>query len=358
MTIHYLPLEPLAQRYTAQMYDRVVYALQETGRNYSVIEGGKSYETIRHGEWLDTVGTCHWRLAQLQATLSQLGSTILEGDTLLLGDVWFPGIEAIKQVAELRGMTLNIAGWHYAGCFDTHDLLSKRLSSWGPKWEQALVEGILDGIAFGSSYHQAFVNRHCCLPYVSGAYGLVWFHDALTPHRTNERADRTSVVFNHRWASEKRWQEFRYLSLAHQDKADFYYSTNGEVPRMVAEQCVTAGIQIKKHTSKERYYDWLARQHVVWSGADQETFGYAFMEAIALGLQVVAPNRVAYPCHFERLDIDPAAYLYGADDPCGERMLVQAITDGIPIIPEEVASQYHDSVDRFLDDVLMWEDIG
>lgn len=346
--IHWLPLEPLAQRYTEQMHRWVCSALRRCGKPWRTVSGKTSVERITHGQWLDTTATCAWKTEQvLQMTEAIASGEVQSGDTILVGDVWFPGIEALKFQCDLLGMRVRFAGWHYAGCFDPHDYLAKTLGPWGRKYEAALLEGVFDHVCFGSPFHRDFVQRNVALKGKASVVGLAWNHDEVAAFRNDQR-DKV-VVFNHRWADEKRWQEFVWLARRWRANSlgwRFAYSTNGTVDAAAAAACREAGIEVVRHDSKQAYYEWLARAGVVWSGADQETFGYSFMEAIALGVPVVAPNRLAYRDHVLRASLDPEEWLYGADDPCGEARLLAPRR-----LPTFISHQYHDSAYRFVREV-------
>ena len=356
--IWWLPIEPLEQRYTAQMDRWVQTALNRTGRAYVPIYGTKEYAEIENGEWLDTIGSARWKYSQLTQLTELCGKgTIQSGDTILCGDVWFCGIEGIKLISELMGLNIRFAGWHYAGCFDSHDLYAKTLSRWGPKYELSLLEGVFDAVAFGSRFHSSFVSRHACPTWQSVSCGLAWDHDEVSTYQQPMSVEKNkTVVFNHRWSNEKRWYEFCYLArlLAHKSDWSFVYSTNGLVSETVSANCSHSNITIVQHGSKSAYYDWLSKQGIVWSGADQETFGYSFMEAVALGLRVVAPNRAAYPDHFTKAGLNPLKYLYGVDDPFGCSSVLAAMNAhetnaDAGLIPSVVSSQYQYAIEEFLE---------
>lgn len=355
--IWWLPLEPLEQRYTAQMDRWVQDALVRSSKAFKVVYGDKGYDKIKNGQWLDTVGTAAWKYSQLSRMVEHIRKgEVSQDDVILCGDVWFPGIEGIKQISELMGLRLRFAGWHYAGCFDHFDLLANTLTRWGPKYELSLVEGVYDAIAFGGRFHMNFVLRHACASWQSMPCGLVWNHEEVAAF-ANDGRKRREVVFNHRWANEKRWQEFCFLSRMMGKKTgyDFIFSTSGnEPPQEIINACGMNGIKIAVHKSKDDYYGWLANAAIVWSGADQETFGYSFMEAVALGCRVVAPNRAAYPDHFVKAGLHASNYLYGADDPCGmvalRKTMHDADNEGMTgMIPAQVSAQYTGSVDAFLE---------
>jgi glycosyltransferase involved in cell wall biosynthesis len=351
--IWFLPLEPLHQRYTEQMLRWVEKALVDACLPHRIVLGGEGYDTITHGQWLDTSKTTIWKLNQIASLSKAIASgEVQRGDFILLGDVWMPGIEAIRFQSDLLGMNLKIGGWHYAGCFDHFDYLARTLGAWGPKYEAALLEGVLDSVCFGSPFHRAFVERHCRLPSHVFTGGLAWDHFEVAAHATGKKPQRKKkvVAFTHRWAEEKRPHEFCRIARAHRrgHKMSFVASTNGTPSPEMEAEAKWAGIKVVQHSSKSDYYCWLASDvDVVWSGADQETFGYSFMEAVALGKAVVAPNRACYPDHFRSVGIDPREWLYEAKDPCGVGTLSVTVAAPEPM-PGIISRQYHGSQERYI----------
>ena len=351
--IHWLPLEPQQQRYTSQMDRWVQAALERTAHSWRTVYGQTTCNRIGNGEWLDTSTTAAWKTEQLLAVTKDIASGIVQdGDVILVGDVWFLGIETLKFQCDLLGKRVRFAGWHYAGCFDPHDLLSRELGSWGRKFEAMLLEGVFDAVCFGGKFHQAFVDRNITPIGRCVAAGLAWNHAEVAAYRSTTKHPR--VVFNHRWCNEKRWQEFVWLAntLRPSNRGwTWEFSTNGNVSSEVGSICAAAGIAIVQHDSKDAYYQYLAESAVVWSGADQETFGYSFMEAIALGVPVVAPNRLAYRDHLVKAGLVASDWLYNNSDLCGATALQQQMRTP-QLLPERVSSQYTDSVDLFLKEVM------
>lgn len=349
-TIWFLPLEPLQQRYTEQMYRWVTAALDRLCLPYTSITG-EAYASIKHGQWLDTSKTTLWKLSQLRSLSEAIANgTVSKGDLILLGDVWMPGIEAIKFQSDLLGLDLKIGGWHYAGCFDNFDYLARSLGSWGPKYEQALLEGVLDSVCFGSPFHRKFVERHCRLPSHVSVEGLAWDHHEVAAYASNAKPSNV-VAFTHRWAPEKRPAEFLRMARSKSvfsAKPKFVISTNGEVSPEMEREAKWAKCEIVRHSSKAAYYKWLAGVKAIWSGADQETFGYSFMEAIALRKIVVAPNRTCYPDHFRRVGLEPEAWLYTDHDPCGVGRMTLGLLGDMGPPPVEVSLQYHNSHERYI----------
>lgn len=309
MTVFYLPIEPLEERYSAQMLVWVERALKELDAEYFTVLPMTDYDHIQHGQWLDTYGTTRYRNKQMSivATLFE-DKNIKDGDVFLIGDVWYPGIEAIKLMADLSHTKVKVVGWHYAGTADPADLLSRELGTWGRSWESWLVDSYLDAICVGSQFHKALLNRafvdnhsefddNFIMP-----LGLAWRpNDVINAVKGKNILKERIVVFPHRLAPEKNPEAFYHLAEVYASKGwRFVISTNNEnVARQVPK---SPYIEVAHHSSKQAYYEFLASCSIYYSAATQETFGYALHEAIALGLSIVAPDRCSYS---EMLQHDP-----------------------------------------------------
>ena len=146
--IIYIPLENLPQRYT-EMMNNALYLKTDIAL-YPKIEIDKQ---IKRGQFLDIVNTCKFKAAQLQmiADLFNEGK-VNDGDAFLVGDIFFPGIEMIKYMAELQDINVRVYGINYAGRADKTDFVQK-LGYWADASE-AGYHFICDGIFVGSEDHR------------------------------------------------------------------------------------------------------------------------------------------------------------------------------------------------------------
>ena len=115
--IIYVPLENLPQRYT-QMMNESIYPKVDI-----VLYPDVKIDTkIKRGQFLDIVNTCKFKAAQLQmiADLFNQGK-VNDNDAFFIGDIFFPGIEMIKYMAELQGINVRVYGINYAGRADKND---------------------------------------------------------------------------------------------------------------------------------------------------------------------------------------------------------------------------------------------
>lgn len=349
----FLPIEPLEERYSAQMLVWVERAFREIGVIYQTLLPKSNYKNIRHGQWLDTYGTTHYRSEQMKLVVKLFEQGKVKDDAVfVIGDVWYPGIEAIKLMADLSGLKhVRVVGWHYAGTADPADLLAHELGGWGMEWENWLVNHYLDAICVGSQFHAkllhaAFVARGKVYP-----VGLAWRPvDVIKSVEGKNIEKQRIVVFPHRIAPEKNPQAFYELAkLFGSTSWDFVVSTNNpNVARQVEQDPAAQYVRVACHDTKQQYYEFLASCSIYYSAATQETFGYALHEAIALGLSVVAPERCSYP---EMLENDPRFLYKSPQDPLG-RALLGKMMDSPIVTPVEYTLRWNAGENQFLASVL------
>jgi glycosyltransferase involved in cell wall biosynthesis len=352
--IHFLPIEPLEERYTAQMLRWVEQALARTGQRWRTYLPTYASGPIAHGQFLDTLGSAGFKARQLlQLHEALVAGKVNPGDTILCGDTWFPGIEGIRQSCELLGLEVRFAGWFYAGVCDPADYYSSRLGGWAMDFESTMLR-TFDAICIGSYSHGELIRKahgdcggrlHMC--------GLAWNADDVPPGRP-AMADRIpAVVFPHRVAPEKNPAAFLDLARRYSNIEFCFSSCNpAAVAAVRALGAAPGNVSIRIHQSKADYYAFLGACRWFYSAALQETFGYAFHEAVAAGCHVVVPNRLAYRDAFAVLE--PAArlpFVYDSDDPIGAACLGAAL-DAAQSVPRTVTQRYHRSADTFLGRIL------
>jgi glycosyltransferase involved in cell wall biosynthesis len=335
--IYFLPIEPLEQRYTKQMLEWVSGDLDiVVGHdNYRVVLPHYAGE-IKHGQFLDSFASNEFKAAQLALVACFFrDGKVYSGDLFLLGDVWFPGIEMVRMMADLAGVHIKIAGWHYAGTFDQADFYSRALGHWARRFEEMLCEHVLDAVCVGSHSHADRLAHNLRVPIYP--YGLSWKPRTLPEHTNEER--QNIVVFPHRLAPEKNLSAFLRCARKLKHKNWRFVISTPTAPPAIA----TDNVEVIVHPNKESYYDLLRHSKIVYSSAHQETFGYAINEAIACGCSVVAPDRLSYP---EVLEHD-RKFLYSEDDPDGAALL-ECRMDKHEIVPFKYTDKYSYSTIRFL----------
>lgn len=350
MTIYFLPIEPLEERYSAQMLRWVEQAVIDLGVETYTFLPISPYQQIQHGQWLDTFGTTRYRNEQLNLAVKHFEAGFVKnGDIFLVGDVWYPGIESLRLMADLSGVKIRIAGWHYAGTADPADLLHRMTGEWAVAWEHWLINYGLDAICVGSLFHKNMLRGKFGRKTPIYPFGLAWQPKEVRQGVRTWEKERI-VVFPHRIAPEKSPESFYMLAELFKDSGwRFVVSTNNfKVADQVISNPMAKYVEVVCHDSKKAYYDFLATCSIYYSNATQETFGYALHEAIALGLSVVAPMRCSYS---EMLQYDKRFLFDPLSDPYGRLLLEKRVRQPIAV-PFEYTEKYAGSEIKFISQLL------
>ena len=286
--IIYIPLEELPQRYTGMM-NQAIYPKVDISL-YPKVEIDKE---IKRGQFLDIVNTCKFKAAQLQmiADLFNEGK-VNNGDTFLIGDIFFPGIEMIKYMAELQEIDVKVYGINYAGRADSTDFVQK-LGHWSDASELGYHQ-ICDGIFVGSDDHKYNVCEYFGLNTATvHTTGLIWdlcymqeFHEEIG---YVEKED--FVIWPHRWCNEKGIDEL--IQYANRTNKKIIVTSSGP-----AKDCGTnlpRNIEFKFNLTKKEYFTLMAKARWYLSTCYQETFGYTIQEAIFFNCNILVPNRACCP---------------------------------------------------------------
>ncbi len=275
--IFFLPLEPLSERYTENWYQYFQGYFRKEEIEHHWIPGESCYDKIQRGSFLDVCGTNVWKFSQLQK-VSQLmfEDKIRDGDTIFLADVWHSGIEALAYMRDGLKKDIKIVGCIFAGTYDPFDFTAKAgMGYWGKDLENSWFK-ILDKIFVATEFHKRLILEHRdCDPKKL----IVTGHPIFPEKTTIKFQDKENIiVFPHRLDSEKNPQLFD--ELAKEIKST---GTNWQFIK-TKDVCKT----------KQEYYDLLRKAKIAVSFADQETLGFAMIEATFAGCFPVVPDRLAY----------------------------------------------------------------
>ena len=277
--IIYVPLENIVQRYT-QMMNQAIYPKVDISL-YPKIEIDSQ---IKRGQFLDIVNTCKFKAAQLQMISDLFNEGKVEnGDVFLIGDIFFPGIEMIKYMAELMDIKVRVYGINYAGRADKTDFVQK-LSYWADVSE-AGYHFICDGIFSGSDDHTNNIVNHFGLNHaVVHTTGLVWdlnyMQEFLEEIGHVEKED--FVIWPHRWCNEKGIAEL--CDYARSTKKKIIVTSSGPAKDVGP---IPSNIEFRFNLTKKEYFTLMAKARWYLSTCYQETFGYTIQEAIFFNCNIM-----------------------------------------------------------------------
>lgn len=279
MTTWVLPIEPFAERYTADWMRWWPEELRAAGLEVQVVLGTDGAGERTAGEWLDPTGTWVWKGTQV-AELARCWAQVRDGDVVLLLDGWGPATTAALYLRAVTGRRVRVVAFMHAGCWDPHDFLTRRgCAGWGLDVERGWAKGC-DLLLVGSEAAAALVRSHLWPGARCEVVGVPVHAAELQPWATPWAERAPLVVFPHRLAPEKGvddWQE-----LVRRYDARF----PGHAVQFVRSRDV--------YTDKASLYSLLGRARCVVSCARQETFGIVMQEGVALGAHPVAPRRLCY----------------------------------------------------------------
>ena len=333
--IIYIPLEELPQRYT-QMMNAAIYPKVDI----SLYPDIKIDTEIKRGQFLDIVNTCKFKSAQLGMIADLFNEGKVEnGDAFLVGDIFFPGIEMIKYMAELMGIDVKVYGINYAGRADKTDFVQK-LSHWADSSE-AGYHLICDGIFVGSEDHKKNVVEYFGLnPETVYVTGLVWdleymmeFKDALEKNANGKIAKEDFVIWPHRFTEEKGVTEL--IEFAKSTKKKIVITSSG--PKKDLGK-LPKNIEYRYGLTKLEYFELMAKARWYLSTAYQETFGYTIQEAIFFNCEILVPNRACCP------EMVPARNVYENVSEIESKYNRELL-----IVPLEYTTKWHDNAQTMID---------
>ena len=329
--IIFIPLEDLPQRYTSMMTNAIYPKVDIT--LYPKIEIDTK---INRGQFLDIVNTCKFKSAQLGMIADLFNEGKVEnGDAFLVGDIFFPGIEMIKYMAELQDLSVRVYGINYAGRADKTDFVQKL----GP-WADASEAGyhlICDGIFVGSDDHRKNVIEYFGLnPAQVHTTGLVWDLNYMMSFNSEignvEKED--FVIWPHRWCKEKGIDEFLWFAK-HTSKKIIITSSG---PKKNLGVKLPKNVEYRANLTKLEYFKLMAKARWYLSTAYQETFGYTIQEAIYFGCNIMVPNRACCP------EMVPSINVYNSIDE------VDYFFDNCDLtVPEICCHQWHNNAQHMID---------
>ena len=287
--IIYLPFENLPQRYTQMWNEAIESELDEAD---VIVRVDNSEKVIKTGEFLDTFGTIQYKAKQIEAVaqLFSLG-VVGDGDIFFVPDIFYPGLPAIRYMAELSGKEVKIAAFNHAGRADKDDFV-QRLGDWADGQEKEWHKQC-DIVLVGSEYHKKRVERKFGVP--AEVVGAVWskkWMDSRYKDLLRNPKEKKTIIWPHRPCKEKRFDLF--LEVARKNPGLRFIITSSGIGRIDTET-LPANVRYFSGLTKREYYDIFSRCEGYLSTAYQETFGYTIQEAIYFGCKLICPDYACYP---------------------------------------------------------------
>ena len=302
MTIYFLPIEPIEERYSIQWLQWFQEALDSLNMPYEIIDPpslmnnlGSRDANRPQGEVLNIYNTNFYKAMQLAKLMEMFrDGKIKDDDSIFLMDAWNPIITQLEYVRKISKIKFKITGMLHAGTWDTNDFVNrygfkdKQIHHSEYQWFSSL-----DRIYVATEYHKNLI-LDSITPIPNAKLNSVYsnfFKDEVasklivTPFPLKFRdkvsfTDRKNqVVFPHRLDAEKREYLFDKLAKYNSDygRSDIAFIKTKQVCK-----------------DKESYYNLLKESKVAISFALQETFGIAMLESVRFGCLPIVPDDLSY----------------------------------------------------------------
>lgn len=297
--LHILPIEPLEQRYTGQAIKWITEELNNRKIPHLYYSPEVTYTKVTTGQFLDVGGTLKFKLAQLQMIISALMSgDIKNGDKILIFDIWFPGIEAIRYYTDLAKVTVEIYGINHAGRCEITDFI-REAGDWADPAELAFLK-CCDKILVASKtikdymvkYWKGKIDETKIIPfcYPWDAEDVKTSYDEFSDKVAKELKQATGgyIIFPHRISFDKGISDLYYIA----DKINMpvVVTSSGNFKLPFKHPNITMISGIKKST----YYSYLKNASLYLSTALGEFFGYTLHEAEAFDIPILTRDAAVY----------------------------------------------------------------
>lgn len=292
--LYHLPIEPYETRYTADWISQFEHEFDVAGVPFKTILGDPVTSVITQGSVLDACGTNIYKLSQLGKVILAISKgEIKDNDVIFFSDLWFPGIESLFYVRNITGIKFKIVGILHAGTYDSADFTFRTgMRSWGKHLEAGWFSEV-DAIFVATHFHAGLIADGCEDLQVRDKLlekifvtGIPFYPKVLRRQYTPHEFRQPLVVFPHRNDEEKHPELFDKFAQEFSSLGYDFIKT------------------IESTKSRDEYFQLLAQSKIMLSFADQETFGYSTLEAMALGNIVIVPNKLSY------VETVPQAYRY------------------------------------------------
>ncbi len=377
MKVIYLPIEPYPNRYTEDWITEFedAFNCHPYFEECHVVLGERLTNEITTGQVLDAEGTNYWKSSQLMnlIKLFQFGY-IQDGDKIFVADLWFPGLEMIPYICKMKMINVEVYGVFHAGTYDSYDFTCKYGMGYFGEYSERSWLSIATKIFVGSEYHKELICQTRRLGFgelekkvvvtglpinLDGLKGIRQKADYYKAIRTGACHKKNRILFSHRIDPEKNLEGFLkvclQLATKRTEELEFVICSPRKVEQRIIDTIIGLNDLIQKYgsriiliesPSREEYFKTVLSCNIIFSSAYQETFGYAVLEGVALGLTPIIPNRLSYATMY------PRTFRY--DNLKEAFKLCEDVLDGkIGFTDElkEIPEKYSRSIDRIMEEM-------
>ena len=298
-----VPIEPLEERYSASWYRNLPKTFMDAGFNVTVIDGTPLQQTVKVGSFLDINSTVAYKATQIQQIASLFDAGKVKQQTVFFfSDIEFWGVESIRLMADMNGISVKLAGFCHAASYTREDAFS--IAAPYQQYTEVGWIAAFDLVMVGSQYHKDAIVERRLLPLGRQDLSEKIVVTGNPLFREDYEFDSKEhkeplVVLTNRLDMEKRplWT-LKLFELAKAKHPDWTFAvTSGRngirsnSPLIVDEilRLQEAGvIEVEVGLTKEQYHNIIQRATVMVSHSIEESFGFCVVEAALYGCAPMA----------------------------------------------------------------------
>lgn len=312
--LYYVPIEPLAERYTESWYKNFPIVFEKVGFKVTVIDGEPLTDHVSVGTFLDINSTIHYKNSQMMKIAKLFHNGLVkDNDVFFFGDTEFWGIESVRLLAQMNKVSVGISSFLHAGSYTKEDAFE--IAAPYQKFTELGWIASQDVIFVGSSYHaEAFIERRI-KPYITDRVEFKTLCDKIVvtgnplfkeDYHKFDVQKSSKIIISNRFDWEKRPNEsLQFAYLAKKRHPDWEIVVTTSRPEFksnkkwlvdLAREMEKDGIiTIKSGLTKEEYHKELATSKIMLSNSIEENFGYCIVEAMHYNTYPLLPNKLSHP---------------------------------------------------------------
>lgn len=295
----YVPIEPLAERYSVEWYYGLRDAFAEAGYAVATLDGEALEDTIKVGTFLDINSTTHYKWTQLQQISKMFHQGLVaDGTVFWFSDLEFWGLESVRLMAQMNKVNIKIAGFYHAASHTIEDAFS--IAAPYQKYTEVGWLAACDLVCVGSHYHKQAIIERRLTPLHAEHLGhriVVTQNPIFTEHLTeiNQEKKRQIILCN-RFDKEKRPNESlrsiaeiltkypEWSAVVTTGRATLSGTDVDAVDYAHALALVYGDrFQIRAGLTKAQYHAAMAESMLMFSHSIEESYGICIAEALYYG---------------------------------------------------------------------------
>ncbi len=320
-----VPIEPLSERYTESWYRNFPTVFQKDGWNVSVIDGEPILDNdIKTGTFLDIGSTCHYKATQLQKIAKMFSNgEISDGSIFFFFDLEFWGIEQVRLLADMYGVSVKLTAFLHAASYTIGDAFE--IASPYQRYTELGWIAAMDKVYVGSEYHKKAIIDRRLKPnnaeFLADKIVVTKNPLFIDDYKFKGLLKQKRMLLTNRLDKEKNpVQTVKLFLRLKQEFPDWEFIITSSRKRFRTnmpygdEDFISCAIdmgkiELKMNLTKEEYHEELEQAAIVVSHSPEENYGICIAESLIYKCLPLLKDCASHP-EFVVNSIRPESFLF------------------------------------------------